>query len=86
MKQIQKLVEDIAKIAGLPISRQQANEMQKDYFLHIEYARHYGGYRVVNVNVKHGGHSGAFGESASCGRRSKGQMIDFLTGYLNAIS
>lgn len=86
MKQIQQLMEDIAKIAGLPISREQAIEMSATHFLEVEYARHYGGYRVVNVSVNHGGHSGAFGESSCVARRSKKQMVDFLTAYLNAIS
>ena len=86
MKQVQNLVEQIASLKGYAISKDEAISKGLQSYIAVEYASHYGGYRVVMVDVSNGGHGGALGESSSCARRSKSKMIDFLQGYLNALN
>lgn len=86
MKQVQYLVSLIAQIKGLAISEDEAIEKGLQSYLAVEHSSHYGGYRVVSVNILNGGHGGALGESSACSRRTKSKMVDFLQGYLNAIS
>ena len=86
MKQVQYLVEQIASLKGLAISEDEAIAKGLQSYIAVEHASHYGGYRVIMVNVSNGGHGGALGESSACSRRTKSKMVDFLQGYLNAIS
>lgn len=85
MKNLQLILADIAHLTGLAITKQGAIEKGFDYYLELEYASHYGGYRLINVNITNGGHRGAFGESASCSRRSLKVMTAYLDGIYNGI-
>lgn len=86
MKQIEKLVGQIAELKGYATNKSQAIEMGLSSYIDVEFNSAYGGYRVVMVNISNGGHFGALGESASCTRKSKGAMMSFLEGYINALS
>lgn len=56
---LESLVQDIAQLTGGAASRDEAKEKGLDKFLYIDYASVYGGYRLINVNVEGGGHSGS---------------------------
>lgn len=85
MKEVQLFVAQISEISGLATSKEQAIELGLKHFLSVDNVAHYGGYRVCSVSVENGGHSGAFGESSVCKRRTKKEMLSFLNGYLNAL-
>lgn len=78
--QIESKLQYIAKLANLPTSRKQAAEMNKDKFLTYEHASCYGGYRLINVAVKTGGHFGAFGLSSTMGRLKASEFYILLDG------
>lgn len=82
MKNLNSILEDIARVLNVSTSKEQAIEKGQNKYLFIEYARHYGGYRVVNIDVQTGGHSGAFGESPCCPRVSLKVMTKYLEGVL----
>jgi len=86
MKYLNQILEDIAELAGLSTSKDAAIKNGHDRYLQLEYNSAYGGYRLVNVLVKNGGHNGAFGESSSCARVSKKEMQSYLNGLLNGLS
>jgi len=86
MKELNKILEQIAELSGLSMSKEAAIKNNQDRYLQLEYASIYGGYRLVNVLVKNGGHGGAFGESGSCARLSKKEMTVYLNGLLNGLA
>lgn len=79
-KDLQYALERIAEIADLSTSKEEATDKGHDRYLHLEYAAHYGGYRLVNVGVKNGAHYGAFGLSGSERRLPAKEMMERLTG------
>lgn len=85
MKNLNQILEQIAELSGLVTSKEAAIKNNQDNYLQLEYASVYGGYRLVNVSVKNGGHSGAFGESASCARLSNKEMTAYLNALLNGL-
>lgn len=84
-KDLNKLLEMIAKKTGQAINPEQAKEMGKTNYLYLEYASAYGGYRVVNIGIENGAHYGALGESSCVGRRSAKDMQTRLWGILDGI-
>ena len=86
MKRIKMLVKEIAELTNKPLTKEDAIKNNKSFYLEIEFSSHYGGYRLVNVSVVHGGHSGVFGESSSVERRSRSVMEAYLEGLLNGIT
>lgn len=82
MKEIKRLVSEIAKIQNKPTSYNEAIEMNLSHYYDVEYSSQYGGYRIINVAVKNRSHQGTFEESSTVNRRTKNKMIDFLNGIL----
>ena len=80
MKKLNTILEEIATKLDLATNKQDAINKGQDRYLYLEYASHYGGYRLVNVSVKNGGHYGAFGESSTCTRMPLKQMEAYLNG------
>jgi hypothetical protein len=68
MKDVQYYLDQIIALTG-------------DKNLRVEYNSVYGGYRVYTLN-KSTSHSGALGESSTCARRKKSDMIEFLNGII----
>lgn len=83
MKRLNIIIENIAYLLNLTTSKEEAIEKGHDYYLTLEYASHYGGYRLVNVNITNGGHRGAFGEGSACSRRPLKVMEAYLNGIYN---
>ena len=65
---LKELLSDLADITNQVTNKEQAILKGKDKYLFIEFASNYGGYRIVNVNIVNGGHSGAFGGNGCEGR------------------
>ena len=82
MKNLNRLLDEICTISNQSMSKDDAISKGKENYLYIEYASHYGGYRLVNVGVLNGGHSGAFNESSCVGRKPLKQMTNYLEGIL----
>ena len=76
MNPIEKKVAELNRIAPHP----------NGYKYIIDFASCYGGYRLVSVNPKNGGHNGAFGESSCCPRVSKKEFIAYLDGLLAGLN
>ncbi len=55
------LLVEIAKQLNLSTSEEEAKTKKQPRFLYLEHNSVYGGYRIINVSVETGGHSGAFG-------------------------
>jgi hypothetical protein len=83
MKNLNIIIENIAHLLNLATTKEEAIEKGYDYYLELEYASCYGGYRLNNVNTTNGGHIGAFGESSACSRRSLKEMTAYLNGVYN---
>jgi hypothetical protein len=85
MKRIEQLVSEIAKLQNKATSHAQAIEMGLSHYYAVDHNSVYGGYRIDNVNVESGSHSGTFGESSCVNRRSMKKMVSFLEGVLFGI-
>jgi hypothetical protein len=86
MKQIEKLVSEIALIKGFATNKDEAINNGLTEYIEVEFASCYGGYRINMVQVKNGAHHGALGESSACPRRTKGKMIEYLEAYINGLN
>ena len=75
MKEIEKKVDELNRIAP----------HQNGYKYRIDFASCYGGYRLVSVNPKNGGHSDAFGKSSCCARVPRKAFIAYLDGLLSGL-
>jgi hypothetical protein len=75
MKETEKKVDELNRIAP----------HQNGYKYRIDFASCYGGYRLVSVNPKNGGHNGAFGESSIAPRMPRKEFIAYLNGLLNGL-
>jgi hypothetical protein len=85
MKKLRLILKDICNALNLPYGYDDAISKNAEMYLELEYSSHYGGYRLVNVGIKNGGHYGAFGESSACSRRSLKDMTSYLEGIYNGI-
>lgn len=83
---LQLLVNKIGEQTNIPTGREQAKREGQPNFLYLEYAKEYGGYRLVKVRVDNGGHSGAFNGTASEPRRPAKEMEAFLYGLLTGLT
>jgi hypothetical protein len=84
MKEIRKLIKDVAVKFSLPTSKEDAISKSQEKYLWMDFASSYGGYRLVMVDVSSGGHYGAFNQSSCCRRMSKKEMVAYLNGLLNS--
>ena len=80
MKEINNAIERICNHLGLSNSREMAIKNNHEYFVFLESAAIYGGYRLVRVNVKTGSHLGVFGKSSICPRLSKKEFTAYIEG------
>jgi hypothetical protein len=85
MKNLNLILKDICTELNLPFGYDDAVNKNAEMYLYIEFASCYGGYRLVNVLIKNGGHCGAFGESSCCSRKSLKEMTNYLEGILYGI-
>ena len=76
MKVIEKKVDELNRIAPHPAGYKYA----------IDFASCYGGYRLVSVNPKNGGHYDAFGKSSCCARVPRKAFIAYLDGLLAGLN
>ena len=76
INEIEKKADELNRIAPHP----------DGYTYRIDFASCYGGYRLVSVNPKNGGHSDAFGKSECCTRVSKKEFIAYLDGLLAGLN
>lgn len=79
MKEVNKLLLEICVKGDFASNKEEALSIGKDKYLQIDYSRTYGGYRLVNVNVINGGHSGAFGQSSCVARLPKSKMLAYMS-------
>ena len=86
MKNLNIILTLIAKKLNLTTNKQEALSNNQLRFLELDFNSNYGGYRLVMVDVKNGGHSGAFGESSACPRKSLKEMTAYLEGILIGVS
>jgi len=85
MKEVNILLKEICLKGGFASSKEEALQTGKNKYLQTEYNRTYGGYRLVNVNVVGGGHSGAFGQSSCVARLPKSKMLIYLCDVLDSL-
>jgi hypothetical protein len=85
MKNLKLILKDICNELNLPFGYDDAINKGAEIYLDLEFASHYGGYRLINVGVKNGCHYGAFGESSACARKSLKEMKNYLEGLLYGI-
>jgi hypothetical protein len=85
MKEVHRLLLEICLKGDFASNKEEAAQMGKDKYLHVEYSRTYGGYRLVNVNIVGGGHSGAFGQSSCVARLPKAKMLTYLCDVLDSL-
>lgn len=81
-KRLELLVNRISVLSGIPTID---TKKEGDNFLFLEYASHYGGYRLVLVNGSNGGQAGVFGESSITPRRNAKVMEAYLEGLNNGL-
>ena len=74
VKQLKQSFAELAEISGYSTTLEGAKQQGQDKYLFMEYAAHYGGYRIVLVGVSNGGHYGAFGGNGCESRLSKSEM------------
>lgn len=82
---LNKALKFLAEKTGNCVSKEEAIKAGKESYLYIEYAARYGGYRLVNVRVKNGGHFGAFGQTGTEARISAREMQDKIYTLLEGI-
>lgn len=68
----------VCKKHNLAYSKDNAIHLGHTKYLAVDFASCYGGYRLVNVSVNGGGHSGAFNKSGCEARVSKKQFLMYL--------
>lgn len=86
MKEVNKLLLEICVKGGFASNKEEALLIGKDKYLQIDYSRMYGGYRLVNVGVDSGGHSGAFGQSSCVARLPKSKMLAYMWEILDSLA
>jgi hypothetical protein len=86
MKEVNKLLAEICLKGGFASNKREALTMGKDKYLHVEYNRTYGGYRLVNVKVDNDGHFGTFGQSSCCKRLPKSKMLAYMQEVLESLA
>jgi hypothetical protein len=84
MKEVKQLVQLVAKKFNLSTTKEDAISKGDTKYLFADLATCYGGYRLNMVNVETGGRYGAFNESSCCKRRTKKQMVSYLTSLINS--
>lgn len=79
---LEHLVKDIAALTNSATSEDEAKQKGLERYLCLEYNSVYGGYRLVSVSVKTGGHAGCFGMSSIEPRLRAKDMYSKLTGII----
>lgn len=74
-KTLQSLVNHIAKLTNKATSYDEAKNMGLTHYLWLEHNSAYGGYRLINVSLENGSHSGVFGGNG-CEPRLKARDME----------
>lgn len=82
---LNETLKEIAKLLNLATTKEEAIEKKQTKYLYLEHNSIYGGYRVINVNIESGGHSGAFGGNGCEARLSAKAMYLKLDSILEGI-
>lgn len=85
-KEIDLLVAELAKEAGLTTSKEAAKQAGQTHYLDTDYNSVYGGYRLVMVNTQGGGHAGAFGYSGTEARVKASEFAGRLRALIQGIN
>lgn len=83
---LNETLKDIADRLNLATTKEDAIKKKQTKYLYLEHNSIYGGYRVVNVHIEHGGHSGAFGGNGCEARLSAKAMYLKLDSILQGIN
>lgn len=71
---------------NIPCSRENAKETGAEFYLHLDNYPMYGGYNLILVNVKSGGHY-PFDMFPNCGGRVKAEtMYNMIRSFINGIN
>lgn len=83
--QLESVLTEIAQLSGLATTSEEAEKLGLTHYLHLEYSSAYGGWRLVNVAVKGGGHAGAFGGNGCESRLKTTAMYQKLDGIYQGL-
>jgi hypothetical protein len=83
MKEVKQLVQLVAQKFNLATTKQDAIAKGDTRYLDSDFSSFYGGYSLFMVSVQNGAHYGAF-DVSSCKRRTKKEMVSYLTGLINS--
>ena len=73
--QIERVFNNICKLTNST-----KDNPENQYYLAIDFASCYGGYRLVNVRKESGAHYGAFGKSSTYPRMKASEFLLYLEG------
>ncbi len=82
---LNETLKEIADHLNLATTKEDAISKNQSKYLYLEHNSVYGGYRVINVHIEHGGHSGAFGGNGCELRLCAMSMKIKLNGILQGI-
>jgi hypothetical protein len=82
---LQQLLNEIAELTEQSTTEDQALKNNHKQYLSLEYNAAYGGWRLNNVHVGSGGHSGAFGGNSTEARLKYKEMVIKLDGIIQGI-
>lgn len=82
-KKLSSLLRELADLTNNATSKEEAIQKGLDSYLYLDNYPMYGGYNLVKVGVKNGGHYNAFDGFPSCGGRIKGlAMVQKLESFI----
>jgi hypothetical protein len=84
-KQVQTIFARLLEVSGLPGNEDEATARGLDRFLAMEYAREFGGYRLIMVKIGSYSHAGAFGGNGSEARLKASEMYTRIKSLIDGI-
>lgn len=86
-KTLSILLTQLANKTNNATSKEEAIAKGLNSYLHLDNYPMYGGYNLVAVSVKGGGHSDAFNSFSSCGNRLKAAvMIEKIRSFMDGLT
>jgi hypothetical protein len=86
-KTLSILLKQLANMTNNAVSKDEAIQKGLDYYLYLDNYPMYGGYNLVRVDVKSGGHGTAFNSFSSCGGRINGKaMADKIRSFMDGLA
>lgn len=80
--QLNNALKDICELTGLSNNKANAEAKNQTKYLALENAAIYGGWRLIQVDVKSGAHYGAFGGNGTEPRLKAAEMLTKLKGII----